>query len=74
MKVLIASMIVSCLVLVAFVYLPSHLRKQPAKNVLKVSGNIETHESDVSFKVQGRIKELPAQEGQWVEEIGRAHV
>jgi HlyD family secretion protein len=33
---------------------------------LRISGNIEAHESVVSFKVQGRILELPVQEGQYV--------
>jgi membrane fusion protein YbhG len=36
-------------------------------NVLKVSGNIEAHESIVGFKVSGRIVDLPIEEGQWVE-------
>lgn len=33
---------------------------------LRISGNIEAHESLVSFKVQGRIVDLPVQEGQYV--------
>ncbi|HEU4686365.1 MAG TPA: efflux RND transporter periplasmic adaptor subunit [Nitrospira sp.] len=33
---------------------------------LRISGNIEAHESVVSFKVPGRIVELPVQEGQEV--------
>ena len=48
-------------------YLPHYFGKKALDNVLQVSGNIEAHESDLSFKVQGRIKELPVQEGQWVE-------
>ena len=37
-------------------------------NTLLVSGNIEAHESLVSFKaVQSRIVELPFDEGQWVD-------
>lgn len=44
-------------------------------NVLLLSGNIEAHESVLSFKtVQSRIIELPFNEGQWVTKIGRAHV
>jgi HlyD family secretion protein len=35
---------------------------------LRISGNIEAHESVVSFKVQGRIIELPVQEGQYVKQ------
>jgi len=37
-----------------------------ADRTLKISGNIEAHESLVSFKVSGRIVELPVQEGQHV--------
>jgi HlyD family secretion protein len=46
---------------------PRWAKKPPAADVLKVSGNIETHESVVGFKVQGRIAKLPVEEGQWVE-------
>jgi HlyD family secretion protein len=36
-------------------------------NTLLVSGNIEAHESVLSFKtVQSRLVELPLDEGQWV--------
>ena len=43
--------------------------KKPAPtNELTLSGNIEAHESLVSFKVQGRIIDLPVQEGQQVEQ------
>jgi HlyD family secretion protein len=43
------------------------LWRQPATNSLVVSGNIEAHESVLSFKtVQSRIVELPFDEGQWV--------
>lgn len=38
----------------------------PAEATLRMSGNIEVHESVVSFKVQGRIVELPVDEGQTV--------
>jgi HlyD family secretion protein len=39
----------------------------PAPNAIVVSGNIEAHESLLSFKtVQSRIVELPFDEGQWV--------
>jgi HlyD family secretion protein len=51
----------------AGLYYYSHWKAQrPADNVLQLSGNIEAHESIVSFKVQGRIVELPIEEGQWV--------
>jgi HlyD family secretion protein len=39
---------------------------QATDSTLQISGNIEAHESVVSFKVQGRIVELPVQEGQYV--------
>ena len=43
------------------------LWRQPPTNSLVVSGNIEAHESVLSFKtVQSRIVELPFDEGQWV--------
>ena len=40
--------------------------RKPPENLLKISGNIEAHESLVGFKVQGRIDELTVQEGQYV--------
>jgi len=50
----------------AFIY-PRLFRKTQDTNTLRLSGNIEAHESVVGFKVQGRIIELPVQEGQWVD-------
>ena len=48
----------------AVVYLhPQWFRKPVDENVLKLSGNIEAHESLVSFKVTGRIIDLPVDEG-----------
>ncbi len=46
-----------------------YLNKKNHENgtVLKISGNIEAHESMVGFKVQGRVVELPVEEGQPVE-------
>jgi HlyD family secretion protein len=44
------------------------MANQAADTTLRISGNIEAHESVVSFKVQGRIVELPAQEGQYVKQ------
>jgi HlyD family secretion protein len=41
---------------------------QASDTTLRISGNIEAHESVVSFKVQGRIMELPIQEGQYVKQ------
>jgi HlyD family secretion protein len=42
---------------------PQWFRKPVVENVLKLSGNIEAHESLVSFKVTGRIIALPVEEG-----------
>jgi membrane fusion protein YbhG len=41
---------------------------RPRETTLKISGNIEAHESIVSFKVPGRIVVLPIEEGQYVKE------
>ncbi|MDR3674634.1 MAG: efflux RND transporter periplasmic adaptor subunit [Acidobacteriota bacterium] len=52
----------------AVVYLrPQWFRKAPVGDTLKLSGNIEAHESLVSFKVTGRIVALPIEEGAAVE-------
>jgi HlyD family secretion protein len=51
----------------AGIYLyPKLVRKPAPTNELTLSGNIEAHESLVSFRVQGRIAELPIEEGQEV--------
>lgn len=43
------------------------LKAKDETNVLRLSGNIEAHESVLGFKtVQSRIIELPFHEGQWV--------
>jgi HlyD family secretion protein len=44
-------------------FYPKWFGKKPAQNLLKLSGNIEAHESLLSFKVTGRIVELPVDEG-----------
>ena len=50
------------------VYLYPRFRKKPqSENDIVLSGNIEAHESLVSFKVSGRIVELPVEEGQFVQ-------
>lgn len=68
MKRLIAIVIVLAALVAAGVYLYPRLTKdEKPQNELVLSGNIETHESLVSFKVQGRIVELPVEEGQSVE-------
>jgi len=47
-------------------YYYQHKKNQGADATLTLSGNIEAHESVVGFKVQGRLVELPIEEGQVV--------
>ncbi len=55
--------------LAAVVYFSLRLTaKRQTLNVLKITGNIESHDSVVGFKAQGRLIELPVQEGQYVHE------
>ena len=69
MKRLIPIVILLAAAVAAGVYFYPRLAKKTAPtNDLTLSGNIEAHESLVSFKVQGRIVDLPIQEGQQVEE------
>jgi len=49
-------------------FYPRFAKKSAPANELTLSGNIEAHESLVSFKVPGRIVDLPVQEGQQVEQ------
>jgi HlyD family secretion protein len=51
-----------------FYFYPRWKAKPAPTNEIILSGNIEAHESLLSFKVQGRIIELPIQEGQQVNE------
>jgi len=68
MKRLIPVLILLAAVVAAGVYLyPRLAKKMEPENQLTLSGNIEAHESLVSFKVPGRIIDLPVEEGQWVE-------
>jgi HlyD family secretion protein len=69
MKRLIAIVILLTAAAAAGVYFYPRLAiKSAPLNQLTLSGNIEAHESLVSFKVQGRIVELPIEEGQQVEQ------
>ena len=69
MKQLIPIVILLAAAAAAGVYVYPKLIKKPAPvNQLTLSGNIEAHESLVSFKVQGRIVDLPVEEGQQVEQ------
>lgn len=69
MKRLIPILILLAAAIGAGVYFYPRLAKKNApSNELTLSGNIEAHESLVSFKVQGRIIALPIEEGQQVEQ------
>jgi membrane fusion protein YbhG len=49
-------------------FYPQWFQSRVAVSEMKLSGNIEAHESLVGFKVPGRIVDLPVQEGQSVKE------
>jgi HlyD family secretion protein len=69
MKRRIPILILLAAVIAAGVYVyPRLTKKTEPENQLTLSGNIEAHESLVSFKVQGRIIDLPVEEGQSVEQ------
>jgi HlyD family secretion protein len=69
MKKIIPVLILLAAAAAAGVYYYPRLTGKPASvNKLTLSGNIEAHESLVGFKVQGRIVELPVEEGQQVEQ------
>jgi len=69
MKRLIPIVILLAAAIAAGVYFyPRLTRKAAPANELTLSGNIEAHESLISFKVQGRIIDLPLDEGQEVEQ------
>jgi len=59
--------LLAALIAAAIYFYPRFTKKSEPGNQLTLSGNIEAHESLVSFKVQGRIIDLPVEEGQWVE-------
>lgn len=69
MKRMIPIVILLAAGLAAGVYFYPRLVKKPAPaDEVTLSGNIEAHESLVSFKVPGRISDLPVLEGQQVEQ------
>ncbi len=69
MKRAIPILILLSAVLFAGVYYYPRLAKKPQPvDQLTLSGNIEAHESLVGFKVEGRIVELPVEEGQQIEQ------
>jgi HlyD family secretion protein len=60
-------LVVAVLAAVFFFYVyPRWIEKPKNPNAIVLSGNIEAHESLVSFKVTGRITQLPVEEGQSV--------
>jgi HlyD family secretion protein len=69
MKRVIPVLILLAVAIAAGVYFYPRLASKPEPaNQLMLSGNIEAHESLVSFKVPGRIIGLPVEEGQQVEQ------
>jgi HlyD family secretion protein len=69
MKRLIPVLVLLAAAIAAGVYYYPRLAKKPGPvNQLTLSGNIEAHESLVSFKVAGRIVDLPVEEGQRVQQ------
>jgi HlyD family secretion protein len=69
MKKIIPIVVLLAAAIAAGVYFYPRLTKKSAPtNQLTLSGNLEAHESLVSFKVQSRIVELPIEEGQQVEQ------
>jgi HlyD family secretion protein len=68
MKRRIPILIVLAALIAAGAYLyPRLIKGSKPQNEIVLSGNIEAHESLVGFKVQGRIVDLPVEEGQSVE-------
>jgi HlyD family secretion protein len=69
MKRLILIVIVLAVAVAVSVYFyPRFAKKAAPANEIALSGNIEAHESLVSFKVPGRIVDLPVDEGQQVKQ------
>jgi HlyD family secretion protein len=68
MKKRIPILILLAALIAAGAYFYPRLKEKPVPaNQLVVSGNIEAHQSLVSFKVSGRVVDLPVQEGQWID-------
>src|ERR1035437_4399435 len=69
MKRVIPVLIVLAIVIAAGLYFyPRLVRKPQPTNRLTLSGTIDAHESLVSFKVAGRIIDLPVEEGEQIEQ------
>jgi HlyD family secretion protein len=63
-KTILLILLVAAVVGAATYYFVSRNESRQHETTLKLSGNIEAHESVVGFKVQGRLVELPIEEGQ----------
>ena len=68
MKRILPLLMVAAVGVAVVIYYPRLQKAEGPPTELRLSGNIEAHESVVGFKVQGRIVELPVEEGQWVEQ------
>ena len=64
MKRLVIILLIVGLAVAGYYLYPRWFGKPVNPNELKLSGNVEAHESLVSFKVTGRLVELPVEEGQ----------
>ena len=67
-RAIIVPILLAAAIAAGIYFYPRLTRKPASVNQLTLSGNIEAHESLVSFKVPGRIVELPVEEGQQVEQ------
>jgi HlyD family secretion protein len=66
MKRVLSVLLLAALAAAAVYFYPRWFGQRPVESGLKLSGNIEAHESLISFKVTGRIVDLPVEEGQAV--------
>jgi HlyD family secretion protein len=67
-RVIPVSILLAAAIAAGVYFYPRFVRKPEPANQLTLSGNIEAHESLVSFKVQGRVVDLPVEEGQQVQQ------
>lgn len=67
MKRLVIIVLIVAVAGAGFYFYPIWFGKPKNPNQIKLSGNVEAHESLVSFKVTGRLVELPVEEGQAIQ-------